>query len=68
MEKVGVEGQMFEYIYVDGPLGFEKDPIASTSKMQPYDPLEEVNIGEGTDRWPTCISANIDPILKNQGN
>lgn len=51
-------------IYDDEPLDFEKKSVVSVTKMQPHDPLEEVDLGEGTDKRPTYISANIDPSLR----
>lgn len=36
----------------------------STKKMQPQDPLEEIDLGDGSTRRPTYISANIDPNMR----
>lgn len=60
----GREDQRLDCIYDDEPLDFEKDPSASTTKMQPRDPLEEIHFGDGTTKRPTYISANIDPKLR----
>ncbi|MCH81895.1 hypothetical protein A2U01_0002689 [Trifolium medium] len=51
-------------IYDDEPLGFEKDPSSSSQKMQAQDPLEEIDIGDGSIKRPTYISTNIDPNLR----
>lgn len=40
-------------------LGFERDPLAPNIKMLAQDPLEEIDLGEGTINSPTCISANL---------
>lgn len=44
MDNGGVEGQRLDCIYDDEPLGFEKDLVALGTKMQPQDPLEEVDL------------------------
>ncbi|KAK2370658.1 hypothetical protein QL285_083688 [Trifolium repens] len=56
--------QRLDCIYDDEPLGFERDPINVTPKMQAQDPLEEIDIGNGSVKRPTYISANISPDLK----
>ena len=58
--------QRLDCIYDEEPLGFEKDPISSSQKMQAQDPLQEINIGNGSVKRPTYISANIDPMLKGK--
>ena len=60
-----VDKQRLDYIYEEEPLGFEKDPM-TPEKMQPQDPLEEIDLGEKGDKRPTYISANIDPKLKSE--
>ena len=35
-------------------------------KMQPQDPLEEIDLGEKGDKIPTYISANIDQTIKSE--
>lgn len=45
--------QRLDYKYVDDPLGFEKDPIASDKRIQEQDPLEEVNLGDKEIKKPT---------------
>lgn len=42
------ESWRMDYIYDDEPFGFQKDPMISTRKMQEQDPLEEVDLGDGT--------------------
>ncbi|CAJ2635983.1 unnamed protein product [Trifolium pratense] len=58
--------QRLDCIYDDEPLGFEKDPHSSIQRMQAQDPLQEVDIGDGSVKRPTYISANIDPTLKER--
>ncbi|CAJ2649107.1 unnamed protein product [Trifolium pratense] len=58
--------QRLDCIYDDEPLGFEKDPHSSIQRMQAQDPLQEVDIGDGSVKRPTYISANIDPTLKEK--
>ncbi|KAK2389329.1 hypothetical protein QL285_062925 [Trifolium repens] len=58
--------QRFDCIYDDEPLGFERDPLNETPKMQAQDPLEEIDIGNGSVKRPTYISANISPDLKGK--
>lgn len=45
-------------------MGFEKDLLETNIKMLAQDPLEEVDLGEGSIKRPTYISANIHPQLK----
>ena len=40
-----VQDKKLDCIYDDEPLGFEEDPMGSTTKMRAQDPLEEVDIG-----------------------
>ncbi|KAK2406377.1 hypothetical protein QL285_042113 [Trifolium repens] len=66
-EKIGKqepELQKLDCIYDDEPLGFEKDPISQSHKMQAQDPLQEIDLGDGLMKRPTYISANIPPDLK----
>ncbi|KAK2374871.1 hypothetical protein QL285_075805 [Trifolium repens] len=58
--------QRLDCIYDDEPLGFERDPLNETPKMQAQDPLEEIDIGNGSLKRPTYISANITPNLKEK--
>jgi len=61
-----MENQRLDCIYDDETLGFEKDPMGPTQKMQAQDPLEEVDLGDGTIKRPTYISAKIDREFKAQ--
>lgn len=56
--------QRLDCVYDDETLGFEKDLVESTTKVQPQDPLEEIDLGDGSTRRLTYISANIDPNLR----
>lgn len=63
--KEDINMQRLDCIYDDKPLGFEKDPMAP-EKMQPQDPLDEVDLGEVGVKRPTYISANINSQLKTE--
>lgn len=54
----------FDCIYDDEPLGFEKDPLASTKRMQAQYPLEEIDLRDGTTKRSTYISVKLDISLK----
>jgi len=54
-----VEDQKLDCIYDDEPLGFEEDPMGSTTKMRAQDPLEEVDIGDGSVKRLTYVSTKI---------
>ncbi|MCI32039.1 hypothetical protein A2U01_0053251 [Trifolium medium] len=56
--------QRLDCIYDDEPLSFEKDPMSSSQRMQAQDPLQEIDIGDGSIKRPTYISTNIDPSLR----
>ncbi|KAK2455906.1 hypothetical protein QL285_003321 [Trifolium repens] len=60
------QAQRLDCIYDEEPLGFERDPLNETPKMQAQDPLEEIDIGDGSAKRPTYISANISPDLKRK--
>ncbi|KAK2456506.1 hypothetical protein QL285_003866 [Trifolium repens] len=60
------QAQRLDCIYDEEPLGFEKDPLNETPKMQAQDPLEEIDIGNGSVKRPTYISANISLDLKGK--
>jgi len=61
-----VDGQRLDCIYDDEPLGFEKDPLGSTTKMRAQDPLEEVDLGDGSVKRPTYVSAKINREFKDR--
>lgn len=63
---VDVEDQKLDCIYDDEPLGFEEDPMGSTTKMKAEDPLEEIDLGDGTVKRPTYVSAKIPERFKDQ--
>ncbi|WJX89440.1 hypothetical protein P8452_71439 [Trifolium repens] len=60
------QAQRLDCINDEEPLGFERDPLNETPKMQAQDPLEEINIGDGSAKRPTYISASISPDLKRK--
>jgi len=61
-----IESQRLDSIYDDEPLDFEKDTMGSTDKMMAQDPLEEVDLGDGSIKRPTYISTKIDKDFKVQ--
>lgn len=61
-----VDDQMLDYIYDDEPLGFEEDPLGSTTKMRAQDPLEEVNLGDGSVKRPTYVCAEITKEFRDR--
>jgi len=61
-----VDGQRLDCIYDDEPLGFEKDPLGSTTKMRAQDPLEEVDLGDGSVKRPTYVSAKINKEFRDR--
>lgn len=64
MSKKQLQKVACSIVYDDEPLGFEIDPLTSTKKMITQDPLEEVDLGDGTTKRPSYISAKLDPSLK----
>jgi len=60
------EDQKLDCIYDDEPLGFEEDPMGSTTKMIAQDPLEEVDLGDGTVKRPTYVSTKIPKEFKGR--
>jgi len=61
-----VEDQKLDCIYDDEPLGFEEDPMGSTTKMRAQDPLQEVDLGDGTFKRPTYVSTKIPIEFKDR--
>jgi len=61
-----VDGQKLDCIYDDEPLGFAKDPLASTTKMKAQDPLEEVDLGDGSAKRRTYASAKINKEFRDR--
>ncbi|MCI31188.1 hypothetical protein A2U01_0052400, partial [Trifolium medium] len=60
--KVLPKMQRLDCIYDDEPLSFEKDPSNSNQKMQSQDPLQEIDIGDGSIKRPTFISLSRDLV------
>ncbi|MCH81200.1 hypothetical protein A2U01_0001984, partial [Trifolium medium] len=56
--------QRLDCIYDDEPLGFERDPISLNQRMRAQDPLQEIDIGDGTLKRSTYISTNVDQSLR----
>jgi hypothetical protein len=61
-----LDDQKLDCIYDDEPLGFEEDPMGSTIKMKAQDPIEEVDLGDGSVKRPTYVSAKIPREFKNR--
>jgi len=61
-----IENQKLDCIYDDEPLGFEEDPVGSTTKMRVEDPLEEVDIGDGSVKRPTYVSTKIPKEFRDR--
>jgi len=61
-----IEDQKLDCIYDDEPLGFEEDPMGSTAKMRALDPLEEVDIGDGSIKRPTYVSTKIPKEFRDR--
>jgi len=61
-----IDDQKLDCIYDDEPLGFEEDPLGSTTKMRAKDPLEEVDLGDGSIKRPTYVSAKITTKFKDR--
>jgi len=60
------DDQKLDSIYDDKPLGFEEDPLGSTTKMRAQDPLEEVDLWDGSIKRPTYVSAKITTVFRDQ--
>lgn len=58
------ERKRLDCIYDYEHLGFEKDPLDSTKRMQAQDPPEEIDLGDGIVKRPTYISAKINSSSK----
>jgi len=61
-----VDNQKLDCIYDDEPLGFEEDPLGCTTKIRAQDPLEEVDLGDGSIKRPTYVSAKITAEFRNR--
>lgn len=62
------EGQRLDCVFDDEPLGFEKDPSLETTKIQAQNPLEEIDLGDGSIKWPTYISSKIGPGVQGSNS
>jgi len=61
-----IDDQKLDCIYDDEPLGFEEDPLGSTTKMRAQDPLEEEDLGDGSIKRPTYVSAKITTEFRDR--
>jgi len=60
------DSQRLDCIYDDELLGYEKDPAESTTKLKAQDPLENVDLGDGSEKRPTYVSAKINKEFKDR--
>lgn len=63
-QHINVTSQRLDTIYDDKPLGFRKDNVTPNIKMLTYDPLEEIDLGDGVRKRPMYISINLSLELK----
>jgi len=61
-----MDDQKLDYIYDDEPLGFEEDPLGSTTKMRAPNLIEEVDLGDGSVKRPTYVSAKITTRFRDR--
>jgi len=60
------DDQRLDCIYDDEPLGFEEDPLGSTTKIKAQDPLEEVDLGDAYVKKPTYVNAKITKEFRDR--
>ena len=61
-----IDDQKLDCIYDDEPLDFKEDPLGSTKKMRAQDPLEEVDLRDGSVKRPTYVSTKIPKEFKDR--
>ncbi|KAL1338127.1 hypothetical protein AAHE18_10G188800 [Arachis hypogaea] len=61
-----IDSVPYDYIYDDGPLGFEKNDTDIVKKVEVQDPLEEVDIGNGDYPRPTYVSKMLPDDFKQE--
>lgn len=59
-----VKCRRLDCVFYDELLGFEKYPPLSIKKIHAHDPLEEIDIGDGSKKRSTYISSKIEPEFK----
>ena len=59
-----VKGQKLGCVFDDEPLGFKKDLYLANKKIQAQDPLEEIDLGDGSVKKLTFVSSKIGPYFK----
>jgi hypothetical protein len=47
-----VKGQKLDCIFDDEPVGFEEEPPLANKKIQAQEPLEEIDLGDGSVKRP----------------
>lgn len=60
------ESRRLDCIYDNEPLGFEKNPLNESQKMQAQDPLEVINLGDGITKRPTYISTKVGSEMRTK--
>lgn len=58
------EIRRLDCIYDNEPLGFEKNPQNESPKMQVQDPIEEIDLGNGTTKRPTYVHTKVGSEMK----
>lgn len=58
------EEQQLDCIYDDSPLGFEDLTAQPNLKLEAHDPLDEVDLGEGTKKRPTFFSRYVQGAFR----
>jgi len=59
-----VKGQKLDCVFDDEPSGFEKVLSSANIKIQAQDPLEEIDLGDGSVKRPTYVNSKIGPNFK----
>lgn len=63
-QTIASESWRLDCIYDNEPLGFEKNPLNESQKMQAQDPLKEVDLGDGITKRPTYISTKVGSEMR----
>lgn len=60
------ESWRLDCIYDNEPLGFKKNPLNESQKMQAQDPLEKIDLGDGITQRPTYISTKVGSEMRTK--
>jgi hypothetical protein len=63
-QTIASESRRLDCIYDNEPLGFEKNSLNESQKMQAQDPLEEIDLGDGITKRPTYISTKVGSEMR----